>query len=221
MTCTYMINSPYTQFELFPNATVKASELRQRRYLLKDLTLSVEHIIVSTIVFVMVTVLFFSFGVEKGKRMVRVSILEAAGISRAVEAVSQETRGVVSSRLLAGRGEAQAAPAVTISPQAEEETLRSPKGGLEPPEASPKMEAQPQKKDAQEDIFTIQVASFNSPQSAQKEAMLLKQKGYDIFVLPKGKHSIVCVGKFGQQNEAKAFSNKLKNRYNDCLVRRL
>ena len=45
-----MINSPYTQFELFPNAAVKASELRQRRYLLKDLTLSVEHIIVSTIV---------------------------------------------------------------------------------------------------------------------------------------------------------------------------
>ncbi len=217
-----MINSPYTQFELFPNATVKASELRQRRYLLKDLTLSVEHIIVSTIVFVMVTVLFFSFGVEKGKRMVRVSILEAAGISRTVEAVSPETRGVVSSRFLAGRGEAQAAPAVTISPQAEkEDMLRSPKGGLEPPEASPKMEAQPQKKDAQEDIFTIQVASFNSPQSAQKEAMLLKQKGYDILVLPKGKHSIVCVGKFGQQNEAKAFSNKLKNRYNDCLVRRL
>lgn len=216
-----MINSPYTQFELFPNATVKASELRQRRYLLKDLTLSAEHIIVSAIIFVMVTVLFFSFGVEKGKRMVRVSILEAAGISRTVEVVPPETPGVVSSRLLAGRGEAQAAPAVTVSPLAEKETLRSPRGGLETPvEASPKMEAQPQKKDAK-DIFTIQVASFNSPQSAQKEAMLLKQKGYDIFVLPKGKHSIVCVGKFGQRNEAKAFSNKLKNRYNDCLVRRL
>src|SRR3989338_11190754 len=130
MTCTYMIDSPYTQFELFPNATVNASELRQRRYLLKDLTLSVEHIIVSTIVFVMVTVLFFSFGVEKGKRMVRVSILEAAGILRTVGGGFPETRGVAASRLFAGRGEAQAAPAVTISPQAEEETARSPPGGL-------------------------------------------------------------------------------------------
>ncbi len=212
-----------SQFEFFPASAAKAPQGRPSRYLLKDLTLSAEHIIVLAIVFLMAMVVFFSFGVEKGKRIVKVSILEAAGISRAITPVTPVTdRIVVPSRTLTVQGEAHAAPPVAVSPQEAKERLRSPRGGVDAPsDASPETDARPQKENTQDDIFTVQVASFKSSESARKEAMLLKQKGYDILVLPKGKHSIVCVGKFGQQNEAKVFLNKLKNRYNDCLVRRL
>ena len=76
--------------------------------------------------------------------------------------------------------------------------------------------------DDQERIFTIQVASFKLRKNAQREADHLKSIGHeDAFVIPKGSYSIVCVGKFAQKVEAKKFSSKLSNRYNDFLVRRL
>ena len=57
---------------------------------------------------------------------------------------------------------------------------------------------------------------------AKKEAENLEERmEYDIFVLPKGKYSIVCVGKFPQEDRAKVILNKLRKRYKDCLVRRL
>ena len=70
-------------------------------------------------------------------------------------------------------------------------------------------------------FYTVQVASYKGEKYAQKEASLLKQKGYDILVLPKGAFSIVCVGKFKEKEEAKNFSQKLKKQYKDCLVRSL
>ena len=86
------------------------------------------------------------------------------------------------------------------------------------------IEIQPprEKTDEQDSLFTIQVASFKLKKSAQIEADRLIKSGIeDAFVLPKGSYSIVCVGKFSLMAEAKRFSNRLKKRYNDCLVRRL
>ena len=79
-----------------------------------------------------------------------------------------------------------------------------------------------EKLDEQEKLFTIQVASFKLKANAQREAARIKRMGHeDIFVVPKGNYSIVCVGKFAQRDEAKKFSGRLKEKYNDCLVRRL
>ena len=69
--------------------------------------------------------------------------------------------------------------------------------------------------------YTIQVASFKTDLNANKEADSLKGKGFETSVLRKGSYSIVCVGKFQRKEEAKQFSRKLRNRYKDCLVRRL
>ncbi|MBZ0166890.1 MAG: SPOR domain-containing protein [Candidatus Omnitrophica bacterium] len=68
--------------------------------------------------------------------------------------------------------------------------------------------------------YTIQVASFKTDTPAQREASWLKDKGYETFVLRKGDYSIVTVGQFNQAQEAKAFSQRLSQRYKDCLVRR-
>ena len=71
------------------------------------------------------------------------------------------------------------------------------------------------------DYYTIQVASFKLEKNALKEAESLKKDDYESFVVPKGSHTIVCVGKFLQQERAKILSKKLKKKYSDCLVRRL
>ncbi|MCK5581683.1 MAG: SPOR domain-containing protein, partial [Candidatus Omnitrophica bacterium] len=80
------------------------------------------------------------------------------------------------------------------------------------------LEARKKKVDS---TYTVQVASFRKKVYAEKEAMDLKKKGYEIFVVPKGDYSIVCVGKFAYKNEANQMSRKLRKRYKDCLVRSL
>jgi len=197
-----------SQFELFPGASKNSPETGKPPHLTKDLTLSLENIIVLCIIFVMVLVLFFSFGVERGKRV----------------AVLQDRADFVQ----VTKNDAVVKQPVQLEPspvrrQQEERVVFPvdiPADIFEESEAA----FQPafEKEDEQENLFTIQVASFKLEKNAQREASRLKGRGHDdTFVVPKGNYSIVCVGKFVQRNEAKKFSSRLKNRYNDCLVRRL
>ena len=194
--------SEHTQIELFPFLTGRAhSRVARSRYLLKDLTLSIENIIVLCIVFVMAVVLFFSFGVERGKQIVKGALSEPPA---AVTVVStpEEVSSKIAERSLP-------VPAADSQKQQQKQQKESPASVV--PSVGTK----------EKGTFTIQVASFKEKERARMEAKLLKSKGYEIFVLPKGKHSIVCIGKFAFKDEATEFSNKLKSKYNDCLVRRL
>lgn len=204
--------SEHAQIELFPFLTGRPQSRAARPpYLLKDLTLSVENIIVLCIIFVMAVVMFFSFGVERGKQIVTNALSEPAATST-VSPVPAALPEKVAGRSVApdrnAKAQRNASPAQAAGPD---------KPAIIPamPNAGPSLEKN------KKGTFTIQVASFKEKTRAQMEAKRLKANGYEIFVFPKGKHSIVCVGKFAIKDEAMAFSNKLKNKYNDCLVRRL
>lgn len=190
------------QFELFPGSAGGGPQPVSSQRLLKDLTLSVENIIVLCIAFVMVLVLFYSFGVEKGKRIVRASAAVPALEEAAIPHPAVEQPALTAAEPLK-KTEAPQETKTSIRPQTRE------------------VEIPPPQEIVPSGAFTIQVASFKTQENANKEALRLKQKGYEIFILSKGKHSIVCVGKFPRHDEAKGFLNKLKGRYNDCLVRRL
>lgn len=193
------MSTEHTQIELFPFLTGRAhSRIARPRYLLKDLTLSVENTIVLCIVFVMAVVLFFSFGVERGKQIVKGALAEPPA-TITVLSTPEKPSGKVAERSLA--------PAESTNAQKNTAPAAA--------NATPSLEKK------EKATFTIQVASFKEKGKAQMEAKRLKSKGYEIFVLPKGKHSIVCIGKFAIKDEAAEFSNKLKSKYNDCLVRRL
>jgi cell division protein FtsN len=70
--------------------------------------------------------------------------------------------------------------------------------------------------------YTIQVASYKGIKSAQREADKLKQKGFDnVYVLPKGTYTIVCVGSFRNKEDASGIKRQLNNRYQGSVVRRL
>lgn len=189
-----------SQFELFPGASKSSPETGKPAHLTKDLTLSLENIIVLCIILVMSLVLFFSFGVEKGKRVARMQ--DSAKSAQKAQKASLDPSG-------------------SDTKKAQEERVvfpvDIPKDLTEEGDTNPR-----QIHDEQERSFTIQVASFKLRKNAQREADRLKSDGHeDAFVVPKGSYSIVCVGKFSQRGEAKEFSSRLKSRYNDFLVRRL
>jgi len=69
--------------------------------------------------------------------------------------------------------------------------------------------------------FTIQLASYKSKTSAQKEVESLKRKGFIPIVLLKGSFNVLCVGNFSTKKEAQSMLSELKKRYTGCYIRRL
>ncbi len=72
-----------------------------------------------------------------------------------------------------------------------------------------------------EGVYTIQVASFKTGSYAQKEAELLKKRGYKTTVLNKGEYVILCVGNFSDKKQAQSLFLELRRYYKDCRIRRL
>jgi hypothetical protein len=86
----------------------------------------------------------------------------------------------------------------------------------------PQAENNQNKEDDEEaKLYRIQVASFCKEITAEKEAESLKDKGYSVLVLTKGKYAVVYVGGFKNENQAKETLQVLKKTYKDCILRRL
>jgi len=85
----------------------------------------------------------------------------------------------------------------------------------------PKSLKAPVPKGTQAATYTVQVASIQQRKNISKELTHLKTKGYNGFDLQKGSYTVICVGKFNAAQEAKNMQQKLKNRYPDCMIRRL
>jgi len=192
-----------SQFELFPGGSQKQPEIGKPRLLLKDLTLSLENIIVVCIVFVMSVVLFFSFGVERGKKLVEREVFQ-----KEMSPTKNENTTIIVQSLQAQTGPKD--QGVISQVQGETKFIEEKNEVLEIP-----------LEEILQDVYTIQVASFKLEKNAQREADSLKDIGYESFVVPKGNYSIVCVGKFLAHYQAKELAQRLKPRYRDNLVRRL
>lgn len=69
--------------------------------------------------------------------------------------------------------------------------------------------------------YTIQLASYQSKTYAEKQAGLLKKKGFTALVLLKGSYTILCVGNFANKETARPLLSELKKKYHDSFIRRL
>jgi hypothetical protein len=69
--------------------------------------------------------------------------------------------------------------------------------------------------------YTVQVATYQTQSSAQKEVETLKKKGFSPLVLSKSGYAVVCVGSFPDRQKAAASLAELKKRYRDCFLRKL
>lgn len=224
-------NRRQSQFELFPATSENLTPSEKRGYRFKDLTLSLENIIVLSIILVMILVLSFSFGVENGKNFYRVQGLKSESnqnLAQSNHEIPVKSKGafqpVKNVNTPAGSVDKLAVqplkPAGLASdklPLTSEKfkAVNVQKEIAEPPPTP--------KRNLQEELigsYTIQVASFKKKERAVEEAQKLTQKGHQIFIVPKGSHSIVCIGKFSQKKEAEKILNKFKIKYGDSLVRR-
>jgi len=69
--------------------------------------------------------------------------------------------------------------------------------------------------------YKIQVASFFKEKTASREANELRKIGFPVSVAKKGKYVVIYVGGFDDEVEAKNNLQTLKQRYKDCILRRL
>src|SRR5580704_11977789 len=63
------INYKQPQFELFPANSATLEDINKPRFLLANLTLSIESLVILSILGIMVSLFSFSLGVERGKRI--------------------------------------------------------------------------------------------------------------------------------------------------------
>ncbi|MBF0385242.1 MAG: SPOR domain-containing protein [Candidatus Omnitrophica bacterium] len=191
-----------SQFELFPQRASDTSDTAQPRLLLKDLTVSIENTIVCFVLLLLFLVLSYAFGVERGKKLASANLPVKVELAKPQKVISSPVKDV---------------PAVMANFSKQNEKIAP-----IPAAQKPVVNESPRKilLESLPIGYTVQVASFSKKKQAEFEASSLKQKGYDIFLLEKGVHTIVCVGRFDEKIKANNFANRLRNKYRDCLVRR-
>jgi cell division septation protein DedD len=220
----------HSQFELFPTAASKSVEQPSQRFSFNRLSLTFENVGVLGILVIMSMVVSFSLGVERGKHISKPKQplpdqeTQQATIEASVQQPPEIGGAPTQEITLASTGASQEAGAVSAgtvtlpveSVSVSDTTVSLSQGSTDLVQAV----AEGAKKSIDK-AYTVQVASFKKEKFAHEAAVDLKKKGYEILVLPKGKYSILCVGRFTHKDEAESFSTKLKKRYRDCLVRRL
>jgi cell division protein FtsN len=205
------INYKQPQFELFPGSSAHDDDPTRPRVFLANLTLSVENLVVLTILGIMVAVFAYSLGVERGRHLMAGEMKQAPVTQPAVSATTAAVRPTTV---------APAAMTATAHPVGAVGTINA-VPAARPAVAVPAAVAQTQPSQALAATFkyTIQVASYADEKFAQKEAGDLNKSGFETLIMQKGKYAILCVGKFAQKNEAMSVISKLKSKYKDCLVR--
>ena len=69
--------------------------------------------------------------------------------------------------------------------------------------------------------YAIQLASYANKEPAQVEAKKLEQNGYSVQLAQKGKFIVILVGDYHNENDAKNSMQSLKKRYKDCILKKL
>lgn len=161
-----------------------------------NLSLSYETLIIILIGAVLVASIIFSLGVERGRNLKGRDVELPAPIQPVV-AVPAPTPDTAP------------APVEPITPIVAE----APKPVLKTAEAV--------KKPATVDKpYTIQVASYKTPDLAKKEISRIKAMGYSADVIKKGNYFILCVGSFATKDAAKQTLAVMGKRYKGCMIRK-
>jgi len=183
------INYKQPQFELFPANSATLEDINKPRFLLANLTLSLESLVIFTILGIMVALFSFSLGVERGKH------LAAQALDERVSAAWN-----VGARTMA------AAPVVAaVMPQTMATPVQRPLAnhGFMPTVR-----------------FTLQAATYGNEEFARQDALLLKAKHFQPFLIKNGKYWLLCIGNFSTKESAAALLRKLPGEYRLAQVRR-
>ena len=136
-------------------------------------TLRVDHLLIAGIFALVLYVLVFSFGVEKGKRYA----VREREAEKARQEVSQPPEPAVAS------------PALVTPPT--------------PVQPETSAELAPEKPTVLNGQYTIQLITFTNRKQADQEVERLKSAGFQAFIIPSGRFFQVCAESFQTVSEAK------------------
>jgi len=197
------INYKESQIDFLSHVGGKAEGSAPPRYMAAQISLSLENLVIFSIVAIMVVIFSFSLGIERGKG---VALTPAAGSDLDVKEATTPSKG-------AGKVEKASGKTEVKEFKSDTQDVKS---------HMPAVKAVAKAKPVASGAYTLQVASYKGIKSAQREADKLKQKGFDkVYVLPKGTYTIVCVGNFQNKEDASDVKRQLNNRYQGSVVRRL
>ena len=67
--------------------------------------------------------------------------------------------------------------------------------------------------------FTLQAATYGSEEYGRQDALLLKSKGFNAFLIHGDKYWWLCIGNFKNEENAEVFLKKLPSQYQHSHVR--
>lgn len=165
--------------------------------------LSIDKIILLGAIIIILFMVSFSFGVEKGKKIALVSSNKTTAINKV--SVVGEINAIEQQKTVEQQQ-------TTLEEEPSQPSI------VDIIEKTTKSEIGENNNIAK---YCIQVASFQKENSAKEEANILKTKGYPVTIAKKGNYIVVYVGTFDDEKEAKHKLQILKERYKDCILRRL
>lgn len=203
------------QIELFPENSASLPDVNKPRFLLANLTLSAENLVILSILGIMVAVFAYSIGVERGKQMVAYALDErvtAAWNLQKQAPVQKPVTQLVITPTKGNRGIVTAPVKRTVSPAPAVQT-------------KPKVVVNKANKSAVKTVpvsshITVQVATYKVASFAQKEALNLRAQGYQSFIIKKGDYYLVCAGRYASLEQANIYLQKLQAKYRGSQIRR-
>ena len=158
------------------------------------ISLSAEKLVFISIGIIMLLVIFFALGVERGKVI-------AAGSMETTHATAQ-----VSTLNVSGNAPAQqAAPVKTVNAAT----------NIIPKEKAPAAQYPADKSKP----YTIVAAAYSKEDSASKEVIKLKGSGLEAFLIKSDPYYLACVGSFANKDSAKTVLSKVRQAHKDAYVR--
>ncbi|MBN1872285.1 MAG: SPOR domain-containing protein [Candidatus Omnitrophica bacterium] len=200
--------------EFQPSDIKKPAYFFRQDFLLRkkiNLDISYENFVLAFIVFIMLLVVFFSLGVERGKRVALTTSSPRHAAN--VEAFYNRTGGKES--------EEKAPETAVNAVHNQNEALLNVTSAAAPDNTALVIDSQVA--DTTPRPYTIQVIAFKKEENAKKEMERLASEGYDVFSLPSpSKEWIqVCVGRYISKDESKRDLETLQKRYPSSYVRKI
>ncbi len=220
------INYKQPQFELFPPNTATMEDVNKPRFLLANLTLSMESLVILAILGIMIALFSFSIGVERGKRITAQAMDERVAV--AWNLGSRKPAPMVKNIPLPAAAMEQAAAAVVVArPTGKPMTVVASKPvvtksvQVKHAVAAQKLPATlVMQKPVASQRWTVQLATYGNLAYAQQEAVNLRRLGWPTFLIQKGKFYLICGGQFTSQDEAQKFQRKASSKYSATQIRR-
>jgi cell division septation protein DedD len=197
------------QLKFFSESNDSNSKLKRRL-----IVIPLDTFVLSSVVILLLFIMAFSLGVEKGRRLV---IASDEVVSLPEKELRQDKINITTqNKTISGK---EQKIAVNQLPKRTETQQAIP--AVKTPQAvDKKIEVPPVAASAKEGYY-IQIASYNKENFALDEAKKLKDKGFPAYTAKKGSFVVLYVGTFKTITEAQRNVGLLKKNYKDCVLRRL